>query len=258
MTENTEQLVNSELALVASEFNSKEAKGLLTPDFVTATFQKIWQVRGERIGLNIVIDPCDRTTEELAELTKNGRRIGYLPQQLKTQEERLLLGNIFPHLASYVVRVGLLREAGKPTNGVVGTNEADRSGWFDYEASIAAPYLDTTEEGLREAIAAEAKKLNRELFGMNLNEYIVAGQDTRLLTGHWPDEPGSAEWEFNGKKYITSTSSRLLGSRTHGNVVSPSFHPNGHLEVPMTITDIYGKTNHSLQMGGRSVGYKKV
>lgn len=195
----------------------------LTPELVTATFQTLWHVRGESVGVEVVVSPCDRSAQELAELTKAGRRIGYLPEQAGTQKDRPLLAKMFPQLRSYSVEEG---------NPVV--NEANRSGWFDYEASIDAPYVNTTEDQLRKKVTEEAR------LGMNLNEYIVASEDSKLFTGKFLDQD--------------STWVRLLGSRRDGGVVSADFGSGGYVDV----YSLLKSGNHDPFLGGRSVGVKKA
>lgn len=207
------------LALAVREFKT----GPLTPELVTKTFRTIWQVRGDAAGLEIVVAPCDRSAEELARLAKAGRRIGYLPKEVMTQEGRPLFAKMFPWLRSHSV---------EERNSV--TNEVNRFGWFDYEASVDAPYPDTTEDQLREIIATK-----REL-EMNASEYIVAGEDSRLFTGKFLDQG--------------NTRARLLGSRRDGEVVHAYFSSDGHLHVYWYLSP----QNHDPYLGGRSVGVKKT
>ena len=208
------------LALAAREF---KASPLFTPELVTKTFQTIWQVRGESAGLEVVVAPCDRSAEELAELVKAGRRIGYLPEQGMTQENRPLFAKMFPRLGSHSVQEG---------NSV--TNEANRFGWFDYEASVDAPYLDTTEDQLKERIAADGR------LEMNVSEYIVAGEDSKLFTGKFLDQG--------------NTWARLLGSRSGSKVVCAYFLSDGYLYVSWDL----GPQDRSPILGGRSVGVKSA
>lgn len=218
------------LALAVSEFKA----GPLTPELVTKTFQTIWQVRAESAGIEVVVAPCDRTKEELAELTKAGRGIGYLPEQLSAQQDHVLFAKMFPRLGSYGLQEGNLV-----------ANEVDRSGWFDYEVSVNAPYRNTTEDQLREAIEAEGKKLGRDLAGMNVNEYIVASEDSKLFTGKFLDqESGDGTW----------TLVRLLGSRGDSKVVYAGFSSDGDLYVYWVLHS----QNHLPYLGGRSVGVEKT
>jgi len=207
------------LSLTVREFKASP----LTPELVTKTFQTIWQVRGESAGLEVVVAPCDRSAKELRELAKAGRRIGYLPEQSMTQENRPLFAKMFPQLGSHSVQEG---------NSV--TNEANRFGWFDYEASVDAPYLDTTEDQLRERIAADGR------LEMNVSEYIVASEDSKLFTGKFLDQG--------------NTWARLLGSRDGGKVVFAGLGSGGGLLVGWGL-DPQG---HGPDVGGRSVGVKKA
>lgn len=204
--------------------------GPLTPELVTKTFRTIWQVRGESVDLEIVVSTCDRSAEELVELVKAGRHIGYLPEQLRTPQDLTVLAKIFPRLGSRIEEDYSL------------VNEVDRFGWFDYEASVyAAPYLNTTEDQLRKAIAIEGKRLGRDLVGMNVNEYIVAGEDSELFTGKVLD---------NSLCYRA----RLLGSRDgSGHVVRALFPLDVGLYVYWGVNPDYKDP----YLGGRSVGVKK-
>lgn len=171
----------------------------------------------------IVIPPCDRRTEDIAELIKAGRHIGYLPERLMTQRDRSMFAKMFPRLGSYSVQ---------ERNPV--TNEVDGFGWFDYEASIGVPYPNTTEDQLRERIAADGR------LEMNVNEYIVAGVDSKLFTGNFLDQ--------------ASTSARLLGSRRDDRVVNARFTSGGNLRVHWRLNP----ADCHPDLGGRSVGMKKT
>jgi len=207
MTERDKESGKNEPQSLLAQTIQEFKQGPIAPELVTKTFQSIWQVRGESAGLEFTIPPCDRTAEELAELERAGRQIGFLPEQLMRQQDRTILARVFPQLGSYSVQEG---------NTV--TNEVDRSGWFDYEASIDAPYLNTTEDQLIDRIDSEGEGLNMNLLEMNLNGYIVAGEDIRFITGKYLDQDGTS-W------------SRLLGSRGRGLLVRASFGSNGYLHV---------------------------
>lgn len=143
----------------------------LTPETLTELHQSIWSERGSRIGLDITVSPCPYTAAELADLDAAGRRVGYLPPEVAYRSNRHLLGEIFPAMDCYSLQ---------PSNEV--ENLVTRPGWFDYEAAIDAPYGDTTEHQLLEQVAADGRQL------INMNQYIVASQDSRLFTGHYLDE----------------------------------------------------------------------
>lgn len=196
------------------------------PEVVTASFHAIWHVRAEklkRVGVEITLPGDGYSEEELKRLEANGRRPGYLPPELATQEARHLLAVIWPEMGSFSVKEG---------NPV--TNEENLSGWFDYEASVDAPFTNTTEDQLRKAIKKEGKN------GINLNEYIVAGEDSKLLTGRYLNE---------GK-----TGVRLLGSRYGGGVVEAYFDSYGLLTVGSILSPQY----HDRGLAGRSVGVPKA
>lgn len=112
-----------------------------TPELVTQTHQAIWQARGELVGATYEVTPCPYTQEQLADLETSGKRLGYLPPELATQQTRHKLGEMYPKMQSHSVKEG---------NSV--TNDQSPSGWFDYEAAIEAPYLCTKEGQLKDAI----------------------------------------------------------------------------------------------------------
>ena len=189
-----------------------------TPELVTQTFQAIWQARGELVGETYEVTPCPYTQEKLAELESNGERAGYLPPELATQQTRHKLGKMFPKMQSLSVQEG---------NSV--TNDENPSGWFTYEAAINAPYLDTKEKRLKERVAKDEREL------LTLNQYIVAGQDSKLFTGKYLDE--------------TMTFVRLA-SRYGGRVVGAGFYRSGTFDV---VSDLNADF-HAPGLGGRSSG----
>lgn len=198
------------------------------PETVTQTFQAIWRVRqgmlrAERVDLEFSVPECPYTEEQLKHLERLGRRVGYLPEELATQASRHLMAKIWPQMGSRSVQ-----EGNTVTNGV------NRSGWFDYEAQVGAPHLDTTEDSLRKAVKKE------ERLGMNLNEYIIASQDSKLLTGKYLDE--ALTWI------------RLLGSRDKGDVVRVGFDADGYLAVGWNLHP----QDRNSDLGGRSVGVPKT
>lgn len=196
-----------------------------TPDTITNTFASFWHERTLRlknagVPLDPTFEPCPFTQEEIDE---PGTGISYLPPELATQEQRYLLGLMFPQMQSHSVKIG---------NTV--NNEADRSGWFKYESVIDAPHRNTTEDALRIAVENEGR------LGMNLNEYIIASQDSKVLTGKYLDQ--------------TSTAVRLLGSRCGGRVVDAGFDDVGSLNVRSTLYP----QDHGGRLGGRSVRLPKA
>lgn len=193
-----------------------------TPELITQTHQAIWQARGELVGVSFEVTPCPYTQEQLADLEASGKRLGYLPPELATQETRHKLGKMYPKMQSHSVQEG---------NSV--SNDGNPSGWFDYEAAIDAPYLDTKEKQLKERVAKDEREL------LTLNQYIVAGQDSKLFTGQYLDE--------------TETFVRLASSRD-GRMVRAGFGPGGHLGVDSGLdADL-----HDPYLGGRSSGVKKA
>ncbi len=194
----------------------------LTPELATQTFQTLWNVRGESVGFHFEVAPCPYTEEELKTLESQGKRVGFLPSEVSTQKTRHLLGKMFPQMQSHSVEEG---------NYV--TNEEDRSGWFDYEADIDAPYTNTNEKQLNEKVKRDGRRL------LTLNEYIAAGQDSKHFTGKYLDQ---------NKTFVR------LGSRNGGHVVDAGFDSGGGLDVYWSLRP--DARNGGL--GGRSSGVKKA
>lgn len=209
----------SPLEVAIAEYKTQ----LHTPELVTQTHQAIWQARGETVGVTYEVTPCPYTREKLADLEANGKRVGYLPAELATQQTRHKLGEIFPRMQSYRVQKG---------NSVA--NDKDPSGWFDYEAAIDAPYLDTKEGELMNRIKKDGRVI------LSLNQYIVAGQDSKLFTGQYPDE-ARRTWV-------------RVGSRDKGSILlEAGFQSNGRLDVSLPVR----ADARSPVLGGRSSGVKK-
>ena len=215
-------VIGNKLDQIAKEFNSQDH----TPEVLSQTFQAIWQVRGELVGASYEVTPCPYTQEQLADLEANGKRVGYLPTELATQETRHKLGEMFPKMGSHSVKEG---------NSVA--NDENPSGWFDYEAAIDAPYLDTKEKQLMDRIKKDGRTI------LSLNQYIVAGQDSKLFTGHYLDE-------YKPNEFSTWV---RAGSRFVGRIVDADFYGDGHLRVGWGL----GAGNLYPCLGGRSSGVNK-
>ena len=200
---------------------------LLDPETTTSTFQDIWSARQEilrKAGVNLEfsIPQCPYTQEELLKLEAEGRRVGYLPKELSTQKSRHLMAIIWPSMQSHSIQ---------EENTI--TNEGKPSGWFDYESATEAPYTETNEYQLKDEFKRQGRK------GLNLNQYIVAGQDSKLFTGEYLDH---------------STWVRLLGSRDGGSVVYAFFPAGGLLNVYWNMNP----RDHHFSFGGRSSGVPKA
>ena len=192
-----------------------------TPETVTKYWKTLWSVWGEKAELSLTVPHCDRTAGEINQLEKEGRKLVYVPNEVASQDGRHLLGQIFPKIQSHSVREG---------NSV--SNESNRGGWLDIEASLDSPNLDTKEKGLKNKFKREGRD------GQRLNTYIVGSQDAKLQTGHYFDE---------------KTASRLLGSRLVGRVVDASFAVLGLLVDWRLDPQL-----HVSGWGGRSEGVKRT
>ncbi|OGD92615.1 hypothetical protein A2697_00440 [Candidatus Curtissbacteria bacterium RIFCSPHIGHO2_01_FULL_41_44] len=193
-----------------------------TPELITQTHQAIWQDRGERVGTTYEVTSCPYTQEKLTDLEANGKRVGYLPAELATQQTCLVLGKMFPEMRNYIVQ---------KDNRV--TNNEDPFGWFDYEVAIKAPYLDTKERRLLDRIKKDQRTI------LSLNQYIAASQDSELFTRKYLDEVGT--WV-------------RLGSHYGGRIVCAQFGGDGCLQIRWDLE----AGHHDPRLGGRSSGVKKA
>ena len=195
---------------------------LPTPALITAKYQAIWEDRAARAGISLnPILPCDRTSAELAHLEASGKRLGYIPSELATSKARYILSKIFPPM-----------KAPFEKKGCDAVKEKIRTGWFDYEVDLDGSYHDLTEEQLKKIL------IERGRVGMNLTEYIIASQDSKLLTGHYLDED--------------TTRVRLLGALHEGRVIDAGFDTDGSLSILSFLQADY----HDSELCGRSVGTK--
>lgn len=193
-----------------------------TSELVTSYWQTLWRVWGERADLSLTIPLCDRIAEEINQLEKEGRKLVYVPGEVASQENRHLLGQMFPEMNQPSVRKG---------NFV--TNESNQGGWFDIEASLDNPNVNITERDLENRFKKQGKA------GQRINTHIVGSQDAKLQTGHYFDENN---W------------SRLLGSRGDGRVVRVLFRVDSGLDVRWGLVS----RGRLARWGGRSEGVKKA
>jgi hypothetical protein len=197
----------------------------------TRLFQELWRERGARIGASFDVPPCPYTSDELAALHAAGRRPGFLPPELATQSSRHLLGRIFPLLRSYALF---------EHNPV--TNLDNPSGWFDYDVAEDAPYGGTDEQGLVDTVASEGRWL------ASLNQYVVATQDSVVLTGRYLDERGT--WS----RFAHYVGGRMVCSRVDGAEPPAGTRTEEPLEGALLVAYDVGPGDRFDQLGGRSVG----
>ncbi|GAA1857511.1 hypothetical protein GCM10009836_42150 [Pseudonocardia ailaonensis] len=201
------------------------------PDVVTSAFREIWRERAAAAGTVHDVPPCPYTAAELAAVDAAGRRVGYLPAELATQRTRHRLAAIFPLLRSFALFEG---------NPV--TNLDNPSGWFDYDAGTDAPYLGSDEHDLVAAVAAEGRTL------ASLNQYIVATQDSKLLTGRYLDE--RVTWS----RFAHYIGGRMVCSRVDGPEPPAADRPEEPNEGSLLVAFDLGPGDRVDYLGGRSVG----
>lgn len=207
----------AELERLAAQFKETTHN----PEFLTAFFQRLWTIRQKQAGNEVLAGPlgpiesCPYTQEQIDQISEEGRRIGYIPHDLATDKKLPYLAAVFPSM----------HPSGISLNSI--SNELNSSGWFDYDASENTPNTYTNETELRNLFASRGRD------GMNLNQYIVASQDSKLLTGKYLEE----RRELN----------RLLGSSVNGNVIAGRFDTSGKLSLRIATNIVNNRT------GGRSV-----
>jgi len=199
---------------------------LYIPELSTILFQKIWNQRGETVSMDFEVPACPYTEEELKILESQGRRIGYLPLELSTVSSRNILTKIFP-----------LTDSPHPIN------YENPSGWFDYDATIDLPNRDTSAGEILDKVRRD----NRTL--LSLNQYIIAGNDSKLFTGQYLDE----RWKSNLLAAIVGGTYTIDGS-----LVASKFSGNGSGELMLRVVNIENQDYPDPMSGGRSAGKPKV
>ncbi|WP_432825530.1 hypothetical protein [Dactylosporangium sp. CA-092794] len=202
-----------------------------SPDELTDTFRAIWSARGAAISWTFDVPPCPYDPGHLADLTASQRWVSYLPPELATPANRRLLAAIFPSMRSY---------AAHPDNAF--TNDGDRSGWFDYDAAIDAPYRGTEEPQLVERLAKEQRTL------LSLNEYIVASQDSKVFTGRYLDERST--WARIGSRL----DGRLVAARFDGSEIAEGLGNEEPVDGSLLVAYDLEPADHGSVLGARSSG----
>lgn len=182
--------------------------GELTPELVTNYWRAKLKVDGKRARLNLEVPDCNWTEEEIKRpmVDIKGNPIPsmmvYKPEQIKGKEGLILLGKMYPKMASHSVR----KDA-----RTIDTYEA--SGWVKVEATIDAPNRHTRQKELE----GFAKK--QGYLGQRLSTYILASQASKDLS--------------DTESYLDqgNTWSRLLGSRAAGRDAFARFGSDGDLCV---------------------------
>lgn len=181
---------NIDIGQVIREYKTKPHK----PELITATWQILWKAWGEKVSIIPTVPLCDRTKEELLELTQKNRMMVYVPDELAAGEDVRLLGRCFsPWMGQYITQKGYLV-----------ANEHNYGGWYDIELNIDASYTDTTEDQIKDIFAL------REISGQRLNTYIIGSLASNLFFGRYFD---------SGRTW-----SRLPGSYHNGLMIGAGFN----------------------------------
>lgn len=198
-------------------------EGPLTPELVDKAWQAIWRTWGESICHAFDVPSCDRTSEDLAELEKEGKAVLLLPDEIYTKEGLILLGRIFPKMQSWSIR-----------ERATVTNEHEKGGSIDIEMNIDSPNRNTNEEQAMDILKKEGRR------GQRFATFIVGSQFSKLLTGCYLDE--GATW------------SRLPGSRRGVEVLDALFRSDGRLRVVSGLS----RGSRGPALGFRSEGVKRA
>lgn len=188
-----------------------------SPEMAGIFWQAFWNRFGDKVDLAIAVPRCPMTAIEMA----SGRKIGiapiYVPESIASHDTRYLLGKMFPRMHGQSVRA--------EDNEV--KNVENHFGWRVFNIGLEPMLLNTTEAEVRDVLE---KSLLAE--PATLNEYIIAAQAVKLLTGRYLDED---------RFY-----SRLLGSVLSGDSVVSRFTRSGELDVVP-----WGATKFAPRIGAR-------
>lgn len=192
--------------------------------------QAHWNLNRFAMGLSprdVAVDDCPRkwTDGEIRKFMRSDFGL-FLPEVASTSEGLSLLSKVYPAMMWDEQNVPALVSNVDKTDNVI-----NLFGWLKPEKSIDAPFAGTDETKARAAIAGKHR------LAQTLNVYGEAGQESKLLTGHFLDE--------------VRTWVRILSSRSGGRVVEARFHRSGSCNVYWDLQPGYGGFE---LLGARSVG----
>lgn len=205
-----EGLIPKKLPIEKEQINSLELtieeyrNSPTSPEKATAFWQAFWAENSKKVDILVSVPKCPYTQEQLEDMRRKDKGPIYVPEEFSTQKTRHLLGKMFPEMQSHSVEKG---------NSVI--NEVQNFGWRGFDMSVNAPHLKTNESQLKSALVSNGEE------EPTLNEYIITGQASKLLTGKYLDEG--------------VTVSRILGSRHDGGVVGAYFASDGYLGVYLSL-----------------------
>lgn len=205
--------------------------GPLTPVVVSETFQTIWQIRGQWLGMQFDVPNLSISPEELDGLAKRGRRLTYVPPELTNQDWIGLFEDLFPNVGREALP---LRPGNDWEEGAFIWHVHEYGGYISVESSLDSPNPDTTEPQLRKLFSPDT-----HLIGMRYPTYIIASHDSKLFTDHYFDENS---WS----RLIYSYVSPFI-SLSRQNILA-SFNIHGHMRMSWGTDPNY----HDLYLGGRS------
>jgi hypothetical protein len=180
-----------------------------SPERATAFWQAFWNRNGSKTDFAVDVVPCVITADQIRIANKSGIGLIYVPENASTQLERSLLGEMFPKMHSHSVRLG--------DNEV--RNIESHYGWRFFDIQVRPLVPGTTEPQVKIFMQG------RHAEAPTLNEYIIASQSAKVLTGKYLDEA----------HYY----SRLVGSVFSGDTIVARFASNGELDVVPWKADRY-------------------
>jgi len=204
---NIERQYRKEIASLIQEYRSKSHM----PELIDGVWQGFWK-QAVNISENQV-PRCNRTTEEIALLEKNGKMLLLLPDVIFKPKGLVKLANAFPWIRdSWITNLNYVQKI--KHNSAVG-------GCIDVEASISTPvdYTLLSKRELREKIEGQARNPQR------IPTYITASVFRLLFTGSSFDQTGTrsrllGSWYEDKEKEVLSASFDSTNNRivfSHGN-----------------------------------------
>lgn len=176
-----------------------------TPERVTRFQKVLWAQISEITGVDVVVPVVVETRWEIEKREKKGKGIILIPQGYEGQNQRRLIAAGFKLVGNkYVPEHWSVQDDNQVKNDII------HVGYRFVDMQIDAPYLGTNEEQAKEAAIKEDAE------GMNESEYLLAGLQSKLITGQYLDEG--------------STWSRLLSSSCDGRVVRADFGSDGDFD----------------------------
>lgn len=189
-----------------------------TRELITEFHGALWRQIGAIAGVNIAV-PVFESQKDIKEQEGRGKGIIFVPEGHAAQNQRLRIVSALSKIVGneFVPNNWSVQDDNSVTNDVLHTGYR----WVDM--AINAPHANTSDQSAGDLM--KKSKPEEGADGMNLSEYVIAGLQSKLVTGKYLDE--------------VKTWVRLLESRHEDFIVYTKFNPDGRLHVRSSFGPLY-------------------